>query len=78
VEEGRRLGKQSYGRALSLVGKAAQSDTTACSDQVVVAVSLLGIYEVSFCFRAKKYVQNPGLLVFGIAPFNSPQRVKGS
>jgi hypothetical protein len=47
LEDGRRLAKQYYGRALSLVSKATKSSITACSDDVVVAVSLLGIYEVS-------------------------------
>jgi hypothetical protein len=46
LEEGRRLGKQCYGQALSLVSEATQNDVIARTDSVVMAVSLLGIYEV--------------------------------
>jgi hypothetical protein len=53
MEEGRRLAKQCYGQALSLVSKATQNDAMAGTDGVVMAVSLLGIYEVRFLSIAK-------------------------
>jgi hypothetical protein len=44
--EGLLLGKAFYGEALSLVNKATRDKTIACSDEVIMAVYALGIYEV--------------------------------
>jgi hypothetical protein len=51
IADGRRLAKQCYGKALSLVSQATQNNTTASSDDVVMAVSLLGVYEVCLLCR---------------------------
>jgi hypothetical protein len=46
IEDGQVLGREYYGKALSLVSEATQREATARSDQVLTAVHVLGIYEV--------------------------------
>ena len=50
VEKCQLLGKKFYIQSLSLVNKATRNEVTARSDQVLMAVHLLGIYEVILSF----------------------------
>lgn len=57
------LGKAFYGEALTLVSKATQNEVLARSDEVIMAVYALGIYEVC---RAVKQETMSRLILFGV------------